>query len=106
MQAIGILRAIYEKGLSVPGDIALASFDGSVEAEYSWPPLTTIEQPVRDTAEAAVRALVGAERGEPARHRVFPTRLLVRQSCGCGWRPFSGEPSAENRLAGPSAGPR
>ncbi|WP_200952078.1 LacI family DNA-binding transcriptional regulator [Arthrobacter sp. Soil736] len=84
MQAIGILRALHEAGLSVPGDVALASFDGSVEAEYSWPPLTTVEQPVRAMAEAAVRALVGVDRGEPPRHHVFPTRLLVRQSCGCG----------------------
>lgn len=84
MQAIGILRVLHEAGLSVPGDVALASFDGSVEAEYSWPPLTTVEQPVRAMAEAAVRALVGADRAEPPRHRVFPTRLLVRESCGCG----------------------
>jgi LacI family transcriptional regulator len=83
MQAIGILRALHEAGLSVPGDIALVSFDGSEDAEYSWPMLTTVEQPVRDMAEAAVRALVGADRGAPAQHRVFPTKLLVRQSCGC-----------------------
>ncbi|WP_307073095.1 LacI family DNA-binding transcriptional regulator [Arthrobacter pascens] len=83
MQAIGILRAVREAGLTVPGDIALASFDGSVESEYSWPALTTVEQPVRAMAEAAVAALVGAGRGEPAQHRIFPTQLRVRQSCGC-----------------------
>ncbi len=83
MQAIGILRAIHEAGLSVPGDIALTSFDGAAEAEYSWPALTTVEQPVRVMAEAAVGALLGARRGEPAEHRTFPTELRVRQSCGC-----------------------
>jgi LacI family transcriptional regulator len=83
MQAIGILRAVREAGLTVPGDIAIASFDGSVESEYSWPALTTVEQPVRAMAEAAVAALVGAGRGEPAQHRIFPTQLRVRQSCGC-----------------------
>jgi LacI family transcriptional regulator len=83
MQAIGILRAVREAGLTVPGDIAIASFDGSVEAEYSWPALTTVEQPVREMAEAAVAALVGAGRGAPAQHRIFPTKLHVRQSCGC-----------------------
>ena len=83
MQAIGILRAIHEAGLTVPGDIALTSFDGSAEAEYSWPALTTVEQPVRVMAEAAVGALLGARRGEPAEHRTFPTELRVRQSCGC-----------------------
>lgn len=83
MQAVGILRAIHEAGLTVPGDIALTSFDGSAEAEYSWPPLTTVEQPVRAMAEAAVGALVGAARGQAPEHRIFPTELRIRQSCGC-----------------------
>jgi LacI family transcriptional regulator len=83
MQAIGILRAIHEAGLTVPGDIALTSFDGAAEAEYSWPALTTVEQPVRVMAEAAVNALVGAARGRAAEHRIFPTELRIRQSCGC-----------------------
>lgn len=83
MQAIGILRAIHEAGVAVPGEIAVASFDGSSESEYSWPALTTVEQPVRAMADAAVNALVGDDRGKPPRHRIFPTKLLVRQSCGC-----------------------
>ncbi len=83
MQAIGLLRAVHEAGLAVPGEIAVASFDGSAESEYSWPPLTTVEQPVAGMAEAAVAALVGASRGEKPRHRIFDTTLHVRQSCGC-----------------------
>ncbi|BAS16137.1 uncharacterized HTH-type transcriptional regulator MsmR [Arthrobacter sp. Hiyo8] len=61
----------------------MASFDGSVEAEYTWPALTTVEQPVWEMAEAAVSALVGENRNEPPQHRVFPTQLRIRQSCGC-----------------------
>lgn len=83
LQAVGILRALHEAGLSVPGDIALAAFDGSVEAEYSWPPLTTVRQPVQAMAEAAVSALVGAHRGREPEHLIFPTDLRVRRSCGC-----------------------
>ncbi|WP_396020073.1 LacI family DNA-binding transcriptional regulator [Arthrobacter sp. ISL-85] len=83
MQGIGLLRAFHEAGVAVPGGMAIASFDGSVEAEYSWPPLTTVEQPVAAMAEAAVAALVGAGRGEKPRHRIFPTTLHIRQSCGC-----------------------
>lgn len=83
MQAIGILRAIREAGLSIPGDVAVASFDGTIEAEYCWPPLTTVKQPVQAMAEAAVAALVGEGRGQEPRHRIFPTELIVRQSCGC-----------------------
>lgn len=83
MQAIGILRALHEAGLSVPQDMALTSFDGSAEAEFSWPALTTVEQPVRAMAEAAVSALVGETKGSPPEHRLFPTKLRIRQSCGC-----------------------
>jgi LacI family transcriptional regulator len=83
MQAVGILRAIHEAGLSIPDDIALASFDGSAEAEYSWPPLTTVQQPAQAMAEAAVRALLQTPRGQKPEHLIFPTELLIRRSCGC-----------------------
>ncbi|HET7140669.1 MAG TPA: LacI family DNA-binding transcriptional regulator [Arthrobacter sp.] len=83
MQGIGILRAVHEAGLTVPGDIALVSFDGSIESEYSWPALTTVAQPVRAMAESAVRALVGEGRERELQHRIFPTELIIRQSCGC-----------------------
>ncbi|WP_427016053.1 LacI family DNA-binding transcriptional regulator [Pseudarthrobacter sp. P1] len=83
MQAIGILRAFHEAGVSVPGDIAITSFDGATEAEYTWPALTTVEQPVRAMAAAAVAALVGRDQSQPPDHQIFPTALRIRQSCGC-----------------------
>jgi LacI family transcriptional regulator len=83
LQAVGILRALHEAGLSIPKDIALASFDGSAEAEYSWPPLTTAKQPAKAMAEAAVSALIGAHRGQESEHLIFPAELQIRQSCGC-----------------------
>lgn len=84
LQAIGILRALHEAGISVPEDIAMASFDGSAEAEYSWPPLTTVKQPAKAMAEAAVRALIGDSRSQDFEHLIFPTELQIRRSCGCG----------------------
>ena len=81
--AIGILRAFHEAGVRVPADIALVSFDGSLDAEYSWPALTTVSQPIEAMAEAAVRSLVGANRGEELQHHILPTELIIRQSCGC-----------------------
>ena len=37
LQAIGILRALHEAGVRVPEDVAIVSFDGTSESEYSWP---------------------------------------------------------------------
>ncbi|GAB3536751.1 LacI family DNA-binding transcriptional regulator [Arthrobacter tecti] len=87
MQAVGMLRAIHELGLSVPDDVAIVSFDGSAESEFSWPPLTTLKQPVRAMAEKAVSVLGSARRGQPAPegHHVYGTELVVRRSCGCAF---------------------
>jgi len=81
-QAIGVLRAIHEAGIAIPDEIAVVSFDGSPEAEYTWPALTTVQQPVAEMAEEAVERLV-APTASDAFSR-YPTNLIVRQSCGCG----------------------
>jgi LacI family transcriptional regulator len=83
LQAVGLLRAVYEAGLQVPEDLAVFSFDGSAEAEYSWPPLSTVAQPVQAMAEAAVEALIDSDSGSPTRNRTFPVDLVLRASCGC-----------------------
>ncbi|WP_028281423.1 LacI family DNA-binding transcriptional regulator [Arthrobacter sp. H5] len=90
MQAVGVMRAIHELGLSVPEDVAIVSFDGSPEAEYSWPPLTTLKQPVREMAEDAVKMLT-SRTGPPAGdHHVYATELVIRRSCGCVQPSFEG----------------
>ncbi|MDQ4492112.1 LacI family DNA-binding transcriptional regulator [Sinomonas sp. ASV486] len=78
--AVGLLRAFHESGVRIPEDIAIVSFDGSPEAEFSWPGLTTLAQPIEEMARAAVEALVG---DGPASNRIFPPTLVRRASCGC-----------------------
>jgi LacI family transcriptional regulator len=81
LQAFGVLRAIREHGLDVPGDLALVTFDGIEESAFSWPPLTLTQQPLQAMAEAAISALLGAN---DAAHDLFQMELIIRQSCGCG----------------------
>lgn len=77
--AVGLLRAFHERGVRVPEEIAMVAFDGSWEAEYTWPPLSTVRQPVESMAEAAVRALLD---GSAPVHREFSVDLVIRASCG------------------------
>ncbi|ABD56008.1 LacI family DNA-binding transcriptional regulator [Jannaschia sp. CCS1] len=56
--AIGVLRAANDMGLSVPGDVSLAGFDNVALAELVVPRLTTIAQPTRALAEAAIGQLL------------------------------------------------
>lgn len=79
--AVGILRAAHERGIDVPGQLAVVSFDGTKEAEYSWPPLTSVAQPIAQMAEAAVSFVLDPR--SPAPFAQFPCTLVVRRSCGC-----------------------
>ncbi|PRY14673.1 LacI family DNA-binding transcriptional regulator [Kineococcus rhizosphaerae] len=82
LQAVGVLRALFELGLRVPEDVAVVSFDGTVETEFTNPQLTTVRQPVEAMARAAVaRALDGDTSTD---RQVLPAELVVRGSCGCG----------------------
>jgi LacI family transcriptional regulator len=79
--AIGVLKRLHELDVAVPGRVAIASFDGSRDATYAWPGLTTLAQPITQMAAEAVR-LVLQTVDEPAGHQLFEGALIVRESCG------------------------
>jgi DNA-binding LacI/PurR family transcriptional regulator len=85
-QALGLFRALHERGVKVPDDISVVGFDDIPEAEYLSPPLTTIRQDFDEVGRrclAALLDLLDADRTPVApRHpRVEPT-LVVRSSTG------------------------
>lgn len=86
LQAVGLLRAAHERGVAVPGDLAVVSFDGTQESAFCWPPLTAVEQPVSAMAAAAVATVLseGGSGGSAAGHQRFGMELITRRSCGCG----------------------
>ena len=83
--ALGAMRACRERGIRVPEDLALASFDDAYFAELLDPPLTAVAYQPREVGEAAARLLVEAMGDdEPARHDLrFDVQLVLRGSCGC-----------------------
>ncbi len=84
--AIGAKAAIVEKGLRIPGDIALVGFDDIPLARYLDPPLTTVRLPASELATRASQMLVQLINKEtPAEQLVLlESQLIVRQSCGAG----------------------
>jgi DNA-binding LacI/PurR family transcriptional regulator len=80
--AAGALRAIREHGLDVPADIGLVGFDGFPLSRHTTPPLTTIRQPVAETAGRAVELLIdliAGVRTAPSSD-VLPVELIVRST--------------------------
>ncbi|WP_037668592.1 LacI family DNA-binding transcriptional regulator [Streptomyces griseus] len=86
---IGALRALRERGVSVPDDIALCCFDDFAWADLFAPRLTAIAQPSRDIGARAVQVLLDrlATPDRPTRTERLPCAFVHRTSCGCPERP-------------------
>lgn len=81
MLAIGAARALTEAGKRIPGDVALAGFDGLELGEYMNPSLTTVRQPIEDMARETARILFDII-GKRAKHQhcIFDGELVLRES--------------------------
>ncbi|WP_460528974.1 LacI family DNA-binding transcriptional regulator [Flindersiella endophytica] len=75
--AFGVIRALRERGRSVPGDVSVVSVDDIDLAAYCSPPLTTVRQDFYRSGAAAVTWLV---EGPGAVDSVVPATLSVRAS--------------------------
>ncbi len=82
LMAMGLMSALRERGLSVPGDVSVVGFDDVPEAAYLYPPLTTIRQDFAALGELMMqKILIALEEREPSTSDTpLPTRLVVRQS--------------------------
>lgn len=82
IQAMGVLRAARRCGLRVPEDLSVIGYDNLPLATWTDPPLTTINQPLRDMAGIATQMLLDLSAGtEPATSRIdLVTELVVRES--------------------------
>jgi DNA-binding LacI/PurR family transcriptional regulator len=81
-QAMGVLEAARQCGLSVPGDLAVMSFDDSLVAAMACPPLSAVRQPFEELGHEATRVLVQLAEGRPpASLRIeLATHLVLRSS--------------------------
>ena len=83
--ALGLLRALHEKGRAVPGEVSVVGFDDLPDAESFFPPLTTVHQDFAEVGRRCVDAVLRQIQAEPRRRpshgtTLVPTRLVVRAS--------------------------
>jgi LacI family transcriptional regulator len=80
--AIGALKAIHEKGLNVPTDIAIIGFNDIAQAAYTHPSLTTLKVYTETMGEEALQSLI-QRLNYPNKlpiKKIIPTKLIIRQS--------------------------
>jgi DNA-binding LacI/PurR family transcriptional regulator len=80
--ALGVLRALSERGRRVPDDVAVVGFDDIDESAYFIPPLTTVRQDFQRVGTAAVQVLLEQlAAGTKRKQRVvIEPELVCRQS--------------------------
>jgi DNA-binding LacI/PurR family transcriptional regulator len=85
--ALGALRVVLSRGLSVPDDVAIVGFDDIEDGRYATPTLTTIAPDKPEIARAAVRQLISRiEADDQSAHAAktvhieAPYRLIIRES--------------------------
>ncbi|GHJ43722.1 LacI family transcriptional regulator [Catellatospora sp. TT07R-123] len=85
-QALGMLRALHERGIRVPEDVSVVGFDDIPEAAYLSPPLTTIRQDFDEVGRRCLAALLDMLDAQgpdsPLRHPRVPPTLVARASSG------------------------
>jgi len=80
--AMATMDVAAERGLAIPFDLSVVSFDNTPMTIFSQPPMTAIDQPIAATASRAVELLIAANRGDdlPGETEVVPARLVERGS--------------------------
>ena len=79
--ALGVIRALKEKGVRIPQDVAIVGFDDTNLCNYVSPPLTSIRQSAEEMGKVAARILMELIKGSSTiRRYVFSPTLVVRQS--------------------------
>ena len=83
--ALGVLHYLYERKINVPQDVAVAGFDDSFFSEFICPPLTTVSQPMSEIGAMAMENIILQLESSESRKTgmILPTRLIIRESCGC-----------------------
>ena len=80
--ALGLLAALHEEGLSVPGDVSVVGFDDLPEAPYLAPPLTTVRQDFAELGRRGVQLVLARLAGEDLVPEPVVPVLVVRSSTG------------------------
>jgi DNA-binding LacI/PurR family transcriptional regulator len=83
MMALGASQAAKDRGLVVGQDLAVAGFDDAPMVQYTFPPLTTLRQPISEIGQRIIVMLMeyintGAIPQNP--HILIAPQLIVRRS--------------------------
>ncbi|NYE63280.1 DNA-binding LacI/PurR family transcriptional regulator [Duganella sp. 1224] len=80
LMAMEAINALRQRGMDVPGRVAVVGYDDIPLSSYFHPPLTTVRQPMPEAGRALVASLLALADGQAAPSVRLPTQLIIRAS--------------------------
>jgi LacI family repressor for deo operon, udp, cdd, tsx, nupC, and nupG len=81
MTAIGVIKALQQRGYKVPQDLSVIGFDDLDIASFYHPSLTTVRQPIYQIGHSAAKMLYSLiQRKENIQAQVLEPELVIRES--------------------------
>jgi DNA-binding LacI/PurR family transcriptional regulator len=81
--ALGLMLALREAGIDVPGQVSVVGFDDLPESAYFLPALSTVHQDFEEIGRQCVSLLLAQIDGETSQRMVsVPPELVIRASSG------------------------
>jgi LacI family transcriptional regulator len=92
ISALSTLEVAAELGLDVPGGLSVMGFDNIPESALGHPPLTTVQQPIRQMGHDAITMLVAMVQGKDVEETnvMLETTLVRRRSTAAPGRTGDG----------------
>ena len=87
--ALGAMSAARDRGVSIPGGVAIVGFDNVPQSAFTAPPLTTVAQPTAEQGRQAAVMLLDRIEGRAEREQrevCLECRLIVRGSTVKNWQ--------------------
>ena len=81
--AIGGINALHKLGLSIPDDVSVASFDGSIFSQLTNPPLTCVCQDAKQIALALADKLLRAIEDDDTANEQITVEAAIRFTDSC-----------------------
>jgi LacI family transcriptional regulator len=77
MTAIGVIREAFDHNIKIPADLPVIGFDDIRLAQFTTPPLTTVQMSQTELAKLAFRALMNEVSQVSPNHRMSEYRLIT-----------------------------
>ncbi|MBN2436645.1 MAG: diguanylate cyclase [Spirochaetes bacterium] len=81
--ASGVIDRLQQLEIKVPEDIKVTGFDNKKSSRFAKPSITTVNQPLVDVTYNAFELIINKHQKKQENNAVYPSRLVVRESCGC-----------------------